>query len=84
MPVRLVDDRGQYLADPYGQRRRGEADPVVSAQVDGYVVYRGGAVCKTVGSAYVVRTQHLPDPDTVVGQVRLRPVEIPSELRKRR
>ncbi len=36
-----------------GQRRCGEADPVVFTQVDGHMADHGGAVCKTVGSAYV-------------------------------
>src|SRR6266568_8158590 len=36
-----------------GQRRDAETGPVMFAQVNGYVAWRGGAVCKTVGSAYV-------------------------------
>jgi hypothetical protein len=36
-----------------GQRRRGECHSDAFAQVRGYVMGRGAAVCKTVGSAYV-------------------------------
>src|SRR6266568_8449405 len=44
-----------------GQRRDAETGPVMFAQVNGYVAWRGGAVCKTVGSAYVGSN---PTPDT--------------------
>ncbi len=36
-----------------GRRRYAETGPVMFAQVNGHVAWRGGAVCKTVGSAYV-------------------------------
>jgi hypothetical protein len=44
---------GWHAAATGGQRRRGKADPVVFIQVDDHVACCGGAVCKTVGSAYV-------------------------------
>jgi hypothetical protein len=36
-----------------GRRRRGKADPIAFMQADGHVAHYEGAVCKTVGSAYV-------------------------------
>jgi hypothetical protein len=36
-----------------GQRRHGKDDPAVFVQVDRYIEGHEGAVCKTVGSAYV-------------------------------
>ena len=46
-----------------GQRRRRECHSAAFEQVRGYVMGRGVAVCKTVGSAYAsFRTLHLPPP----------------------
>jgi hypothetical protein len=47
-----------------GQRRHAETSPVTFAQVNGDVASRGGAVCKTVGSAYVGSN---PTPATTCG-----------------
>jgi hypothetical protein len=47
-----------------GQRRRGESHSAAFAQVRGYVMGRGVAVCKTVGSAYVGSN---PTPATTCG-----------------
>jgi hypothetical protein len=51
-----------------GQRRHGKGDPAVFVQVDRYIEGHEGAVCKTVGSAYVGSN---PTPATTCGNAPL-------------
>ena len=54
-----------------GQRRHGKDDPAVFVQVDRYIEGHEGAVCKTVGSAYVGSN---PTPATTSAKSGLRPL----------